>query len=485
MDLTKLELELTRDIFKGSFYQFYLMAYAQLHPGEDYDDNWHAKYLCDILQEEFNRIMVRKEPRDKDIVINMPFRSSKSMITTVIFPVWCWSQNPRTKIISVSFSEPLALEHAGLSMNLIKSNWFQKYYGNEVILNRGAVSFYKTTAGGFRKSVGTGSAITGSGGDIIIVDDPINPKKAASETERQNALDFYDHTLYSRLNQLEIGVRIIVMQRLAEMDLSGHLLKLAPESHFHINIPANIDLPADRDRVAPQELLKHYKDNLFWESRFNRSVLLDFNKRLGEVQAAGQLQQRPAPAQGNLLKREWFEIVDAKDLVRKPTVEPIDFFLDTSYTEKQTNDPNGVLACFKRDNTLYITNVHEFYAEFPKLVEFTKTYTQQQGYGIGSRVFVEPKASGKSLVQQLRYSSQLSVIEIAAEFIRDDKTTRASAISPICQAGRVKLVRGEWNSAFLDQVTMFPNASHDEFMDILVYAVNMEIPTDEFFWGFM
>lgn len=484
MDLDKLEIELTKSKYKARYYDYFVDAFAQLHPGQEYDENWHAEYLCDQLQAEFERIKIHKTPREKDIIINMPFRAAKSMITTIIFPTWCWTIAPDTKFICVSYSESLALEHADYSRDLMSGVWYQRYFGEEVVLKRGAVSFYKTTAKGFRKSVGTGGQITGSGADIIIIDDPQNPKLAASEKERKNTQDFHDHTLYSRLNQLEMGVRILVMQRLHEEDLSGHLLASAPESYQHICIPASIDLEQDRKALMPPELIKNYTNNLFWASRFSKAILLDYNKRLGEVQAAGQLQQRPAPAEGNLVKRNWFEILDPANVTRNIQNEPIDFFLDTAYTEKQENDPSGILACFKRDGILYVTNVHSVRLGFPDLVKFVIRYTEEQGYSSKSRIFIEPKASGKSLSQQLKSQTKLNVVEIEADFVKDDKKTRLSAISPIIEAGKVKLVRGVWNEEYLQQVTIFPNAKHDEYVDLTGYAINIEIPSSDFFWGF-
>ena len=234
--LSRIEIVAERMLYRRSFYEFYKVAFCQLHVGIEYDENWHARYLCEILQKEAERI-VRKEKREKDIIINLPFRASKSMLTTVIFPVWCWTVDPSLKFISVSYSGDLALEHSRRSRDLINTVWFQRLYGNRVVLKSdiAAVGHYETAGGGMRKAVGTGGQITGSGGDIIILDDPANPKKAASEVERLNCIEFYNHTLFSRLNDPEVGVRIIVMQRLHEQDLSGHLMDVKhgrPEDHF-------------------------------------------------------------------------------------------------------------------------------------------------------------------------------------------------------------------------------------------------------------
>jgi predicted phage terminase large subunit-like protein len=480
--LSKLEIALEREIYRKSLYEFYKVAFCQLHPGLDYDENWHAEYICDILQAEFERIL-RKEKRDKDIIINVPFRSSKSVLTTIVFPVWCWTVDPSIKFITVSFSGTLSLEHARRSKDLILSVWFQRLYGSKVRLKADvqAASHYETLQTGMRKAVGTGGQITGSGADIIIVDDPQDPKKASSEIERQNTIDFYDHTLFSRLNDPDIGVRIIIQQRLHEQDLTGHLMDVKhgrPDDHQHICIPGELDLSV----LSPKSLEKYYKDGLFWPTRFSRKILDAFKKALGILQYAGQIGQRPVPPEGNLFKRKWFEILEPEMISRNPTEHPVHFFVDTSYTEDETekNDPNGILTVFFKDNYIYVVNFTEIWLEFPDLIAFLKQYVIMEGYTNHSGIFVEPKASGKSVVQQMKVGTGLNVMEIEGEYLRDDKVTRANGVSPIAQAKRIKLVKGPWNEKYLSQLTSFPKAQHDEAVDITVYACNYLIPINDF-----
>lgn len=486
-NIARMEIVVERLIYERSFYEFYKVAFCQLHPGVDYDENWHARYLCEVLEKEVWRIK-RKEKREKDIIINVPFRSSKSMLTTVIFPIWCWAVvDPCLKFISVSYSGDLALEHSRRSRDLINCVWFQKLYGGKVALKGdvNAASHYENDRGGMRKAVGTGGQITGSGGDIIIVDDPINPKKAASDVERINCIEFYDHTLFSRLNDPEIGVRIIVMQRLHEQDLSGHLMDEKhgrPSEHQHICIPGELDMNV----LKPKELAKYYKDGLFWATRFSQRVLNAFKKALGSLQYAGQIGQRPVPPEGNIWKRKWFPVIEAAMVKRDPVKNPIHFFIDTAYTEDDTekNDPCGFLAGFEKDNYFYIINFTEAWLEFPDFIKFLLQYVALNGYTDYSSIKVEPKASGKSVVQQLKHSG-LNIVEIDGEYIKDDKVTRASGIAPIIEAGRICLIAGPWNDKYLGQVTSFPKASHDEAVDLTVYAANHFVPASDFFAHFI
>lgn len=486
LPLAKLELALERRIHKQSFYEFYKSAFCQLHPGLAYDENWHAKYLCDLLQKETERV-VKKIPREKDIIINVPPRSSKSMIVTVIWPVWSWTIDPSLKFLRASYSDTIATILSRYSRDLVESHWFQRLYGYKVRLRKdlAGASHFKNEKTGEMYSFGMDGTVTGIGGDFIIVDDPANPKKAQSEIERQNVIERYDHTISNRLNQLELGGRIIVMQRLHERDLTGYLIdprEGRPDSHYHVCIPAELD----EEVIKPAELKKYYTGNLFWPTRFSEKVLND-EKKKGLLYYAGQFGQRPVPPEGNLFKKKWLEIVEPHLVERDEYQSPIHFFIDTAYTEDETerNDPSGILSVFKKDNTIFIVNFTEVWMEFPKLIEFIKQYVMLNGYTHGSGIYIEPKASGKSVVQQLRSGTGLSVIEIGGEFIKDDKVVRATGVSPIVQAGRVKLIKGGWNEKYISQLTSFPKAQHDEAVDCTVYALNYLLPINDFFAAFI
>ena len=308
-------------------------------------------------------------------------------------------------------------------------------------------------------------------------DDPINPKKASSKTERQNGLNYYTGTLYSRLNQLEIGVRIIVMQRLHEQDLSGYLIQNAPETHKLIRIPAEITPKA---QPIPAELSKFYKDGLFWASRFSRSVLQNFTKMLGSYQSAGQLQQLPAPEEGGMVKREWFDIVEGVTIGANAEVN---FYIDTADTAKTYNDPYGLCCAMKVDNMVYILDCSSQHLEFFEACKYIPDYVSKLGYTPQSKIKIEPKSSGKSIVSQLRSTTMLNVMELKSPDA--DKITRLSAIQPLLECKRVRLVNGAYVNKFLDQLTTFPNDTHDDMVDAFVYAITDLIMDEGFDFAFL
>lgn len=483
--LARLELVTERLLYKRSFYEFFKVAFCQLHPGKDLDDNWHIRYLCDILQTETERIIAR-QPRTKDIIINIPPRSLKSYLVSVIWPVWSWTKDPSMKFATISYADDIALILSRLSKNLILSVWFQRLYGTKVVL-KGDVSgagHYETTETGIRKAIGMAGGITGLGFDVLCLDDPQNPKKAASEVERANTIELYKNTIYNRLNDAEVGLRVIIQQRLHLNDLTGDLTDPKtgnPDDYFHISIPAEYDPQV----VSPPELKQFYKDGFFAPLTFTPAVLNGY-KKMGALYYAGQYQQRPVPLEGNLFKRAWFQIVEPELIQRDETQSPIHFFIDTAFTEDQSerNDPSGILAAFSKDNNIYIINFVEVWLEFPQLIEFIKQYVILNGYTNFSGIYVEPKASGKSVVQALK-GTGLNVMEIGGEWIKDDKVTRVVGVSPVTSSGRVKIINGPYVDKFLTQLASFPKAQHDEAVDTIVYAINHLSPVNDFFATFL
>lgn len=481
----EVDLNVQREIYRRSYYEFYKKAFTILNPDEPYNDNWHLKVLCDRLQQELYRI-VRKLPREKDIIINVPFRSSKSLVVSVIFPVWAWIIKPSTKFICVSFSSDLSLELATLSRSLLLSDWFQSLYGTQYNPSddENTKGFFKNKYSGFRKSVGTGGQITGSGADFILVDDGQNPKKAASEVERKNTQDFYTQTLYSRLNQPEIGVRINIQQRLHQQDLSGYLLDTQADRHELIKIPAEI---TPNDPPVPSSLAENYVDNLFWPSRFSRAQLESYASILGSYGYAGQLQQRPAPAEGGIIKREWFKVMSPDVLQRDITDHPINFYLDTSDIKDagaaDDNDPAAVFTCYKKDNHIFVVDVKEVKLEFYELCKFIPKYATKHYYTQNSKIKLEPKSSGRSIVKQLKATTMLNVVELPAP--KDDKMTRLMAIQPLLEAGRVIFIDGPYIEHFLGQLTMFPNAANDDMVDAMVHGVTDLLMESDFDFTFI
>tara|TARA_R100000963_G_scaffold35010_1_gene30983 strand:+ start:942 stop:2387 length:1446 start_codon:yes stop_codon:yes gene_type:complete len=460
-----IQAALEKKLCELSFYEFFKRAWHIIEPSIPLSTNWHHKYLCDTLQEEAERINEGK-PKTKDIIINIPFRSTKSILVTVMFPVWTWIKNPKLRFITASYSADLSIEHSTRSRDIITSDWFQNRWGDvfHIKKDQNLKSRYENNFLGVRRATSVGGTVTGQGGDFLIVDDPVSPQHAASEIERENANEWYRTTFYSRLNNPLTGVRIIIMQRIHENDLSGFLINNESRLKYkHICIPAELS-----DDVKPKALEDKYdKDGLFWSDRFNKDILDDYKQALGSYGYAGQLMQTPTPINSGMIKADWFKIDNTKYIDEKTVV---DFVIDPAYTANEKNDPSAILAYTFRENKWQIIDCINVRKEFPELIKFIPQWVVKNGYTNSSRVYVEPKASGKSIVQTLKRETGLNIREDKPP--TKDKVARVSDISASLESGRVSLLRGKWNEEFLNQLVRFPSAKHDDMVDCLVMAIN-------------
>jgi predicted phage terminase large subunit-like protein len=461
-----LEVQLKREIYKESYYEFFKWAFNILEPQTLLEDAFHIKYLCDLLQAEIERIR-RKEEKDKDIIINIPPRTSKSKILSQALLAWVWIDSPHLKMISVSYSEKLAISNSKYCKDIIKSDEYQQLYGHIYQIRRDIDSAerYANDKGGERLTTTVSGTITGFGAEIICVDDPQDPKTAESESLRESVIKYWTETLFNRLTPINLGIRILLQQRLHVDDLTGFLLKNTPNDFFHVCLPAEAD-----DNVRPIELKEKYVDGLLDPVRLGRRELVRLKGQGGSRYYVGQYQQRPVVAAGGIFKKDWFDIVEPSSVTRDLQNEPIHFFMDSAYTSKEENDPSAILTCFRTGNFLYVVDAQERWLEFPELIKHIKGHTKSYQLSSDSKMFIEPKASGKSIVQQLRTDTMLNVVETKPP--DKDKVTRANAVTPICESKRVRLINGPYVSAFLDHLGTFPFGKHDDMADTLVMALD-------------
>lgn len=459
---------------KRSFYKFVETFWSTII-SEDPVFNWHIQYLCDELQEMAHYIVGRK-PKPHDLIINIPPGTTKSTIATIMFPAWLWTQDPTLRIISSSYSQDVSIDQAQKSKDIISSEKYRRLY-HEVVIRRdkSGKGFYGNTAGGERYVTSTGSAVTGKHAHVIINDDPQNPKQAESEPLRTQAVEF-TKTLSTRKVNKKNTPTITIMQRLHEEDVTGYLLKNKADRIKHICLPAEVS-----EYVKPAELKDRYVNGLLDPVRLDADVLAEARIDLGSRGYAGQYEQTPTNAQGNIVKREWFGRISRANFEALRGNAVMHFFLDTAYSEyskKNENDPSGILAACRVGNMMYIYHAMKVWKAFPELIRFLPEYCASWGYNkMRSTLRIEPKANGISVVDQLRAETHLNVCRTPSP--RDSKATRLATASPKVECGRVMLVEGEWNEDFLDEVCGFPAQVHDEYVDILCYAIQYLIDYDK------
>lgn len=450
-DIPSLEL-VERTIFEREYYEFFLAAWQILEPTTPLINNWHIKYLCDILQEEVKRVSTGKQ-KTTDLIINIPPRSLKSSIATIFLNAWAWTTNPQLKFIAASYGSDLAIELSNKTRRLLESDFYKRYWKSFKLRDdQNTKEFFENSKHGFRKSIGVGGNITGSGADIILIDDAMNPESAHSESDRLSCVRWFKETLYSRLNNQETGLRVLIQQRLHQEDLTGWIMENQPGLWRIIKLPVSTDF-----EVQPPELVQNYKDGLFFPDRFPIKIIDEAKKTLGSYGFSGQMGQSPAPIGGGLLKTEWLKTYTAP-----PADKMAWWSWDCAVKTGQENDYSVGLKLCAFENKFYILDVKRGKWEYPELKRIIQSCC---GSTFTHGVIIEDKSSGQQILQDLKRESSLNIIP----FISDrDKIMRAGLSSPIMESGRVYIPeQADWLPDFLSELAIFPNGKHDDQVDAL------------------
>lgn len=462
-NLPELLTAIEREACKSSLFEFVKSFWGVIIP-ETPVFNWHIPYLCEEL-EKLSYYIVNRLEKPYDLLINIPPGTTKSTLVTIFWPVWLWTQDPTIRTITNTYSEDLSVEFATKSRDIIQSDKFRRLFP-EIKLRRdkSGKQSYENTKTGARYTTSTGGTITGKHAHLIISDDPQNPKQAESDTLRKTAND-HTKTLSSRKVDKRNTPTVTIMQRLHENDVTGYILSRGKENVRHICLPAEASA-----MVKPAELKEKYIDGLLDPVRLSRAVLDEARLDLGSRAYSGQYDQNPIPDGGNIVKKEWFPRISRAEFERIRGYEPYIFFADTAYTSDRSNDPTGIIATCKIENKIYIVNGKKLWLDFPDLCRFIVRWTAENGYNNESSIRIEPKASGLSTVQTLQRTTGLNIT--ITDTPRDDKKTRLSAASPTIECGRVVLVDDFFTEEFVEEVCGFPAKEHDEYVDILAYAVD-------------
>jgi predicted phage terminase large subunit-like protein len=457
----KLITLLEAEVGRRSLMEFFKMTAPVLEPDVDWNFNFHFQYIADSLQGEVER-MLEGRKKERDYVINIPFRSGKSILISVVFPVWCWVRNPNINIISVSATENLAIKFNHSSKMLLESLWFQQHYPDiKLRPDSKSKGSYINTNGGRREAFGINSLVIGSGCNIMLLDDIQSPDDTSPIGLRNTILQYQD-VLYSRLNNPTTDFRIIIQSRIHENDICGHLLRTNGDDYEHICLPVVLT-----EDLKPKSLASAYRDNYFWPERFSAEILDNFKKSMRPNMFAGQLLQRPQLEEGDILKRQWFQTIKLSELLAKSQSAQWSLVLDTAYTSDKKNDPTGIMLVTKVNNILYIRKVWQKWLQFFELLEEIREI--QKVYNV-QKIYIEAKASGISLIQQLRSQSALNIIPVDPGM--KDKLGRVNMITPILESKRVVLVEDpDWNDLFLSECAGFPYGLHDDLVDCLTYSV--------------
>ncbi|WLA79956.1 phage terminase large subunit [Bradyrhizobium elkanii] len=429
---------------------FIQKAFYTVFPGSEYLSNWHI----DAIVYQLMRVQSGESRR---LLINQPPRSLKSLSVSVAFVAWLLGHDPSRRIIVVSYSSELAAELHRQFRMVIESAWYcdlfpamrpAKDTGSELV----------TTAGGSRYATTVGGTLTGRGADLIIIDDPLKAEDAMSELARKRVVDWYGGTLVSRLNDKEAGAIVVVMQRLHEDDLAGHLLEIGGWDH--------LDLPAiavdDREiRIGRDRTYHRRAGDLLHAKRESQLVLDRIKAEIGSLQFSAQYQQLPVPIGGNLIRREWFRRYD--DMPGGSARDRIVQSWDTAMMTGSSNDYSVCTTWRIVKNDYYLIDVYRGRQQYPDIRRSVAALAAR--YDVQA-VLIEDAGPGKPMLQDLQSDTPNGMPRPIGLKPEGSKLDRMAAQSFRIEAGQVHLpANASWLDDYLLELLAFPYGKHDDQVD--------------------
>ena len=540
--------EQLRDIERAnceeSLYEFMVAAWKYVDPNP-FVHGWPLEAVAEHLQAVCDGDIRR-------LIINIPPRCSKSSMTSVAFPAWVWAQRhdsptsgPGVQFLTASFAQQLSLRDSVKTRRLLDSPWYQSLWGERFALtsDQNTKGRFDNNKGGTRLSTSVGSALTGEGGNIIIVDDPNAAQEAFSEATIQTTIGWWDSALSTRLNDAKRGAFIVIQQRLAEDDLTGHILSKDVGDWTHLCLPMKYEWTRHsvsitgwndprgcdddgeplvlvdangrripRDSAAQNELTNKREGTLLWPERFGPKEIDLLERQLGPFAAAGQLQQRPEPAGGGVIKTDWWQ---PWELESYPPFDYIIASLDTAYTTKTENDfsamtvwgvfsatmseasSNFVGRSGKResqrdreamfDEAMRVKNmtagmggsdstprVMLMYAwqarlELHELVSKVEKTARDMKV---DKLIIENKAAGHSVAQEIRrlYNNADFAVQLVDPKAQD-KLARLYSVQHLFAEGMVHAPDHSWAQEVITQTSQFPKGKHDDLVDTVSMAL--------------
>jgi predicted phage terminase large subunit-like protein len=486
----KAQLEdLDRAEYEQSLYEFMKAAWRCID-ASPWKDSWAVDAICEHLQAVV-------DGQIKNLIINCPPRIGKSSVTSVAFPAWTWAQpinshtsGPGVQFLYASYADKLSLRDSVKCRRLIESVWYQKFWKNrfELVGDNNTKSRFSNNQGGERLITSIGSGVTGEGGNIICIDDPNAANEMLSEATTEATLDWWKTTLPTRRNDLDKSAIVLIQQRLAENDLTGHILEHESDGWTHLCLPGRYEPERSfvttigwRDpRTEPGELL--------WPERFSEAALKRLEVTMGPWTFAGQIQQRPEPKGGGIIRREWWQLWD------RETFPPMDFVimtLDTAYTTLTQNDPSAtvVWGIFSGDTVAQANRmigsdgrpvyIDRTYSEgVPKVMTMASWVARLELHELVEKVaktakdlkvdvlMIENKASGISVAQEIRrlYANEKFSVRLF-DPKSQDKMARLYSVQHLFAEGLVYAPDRKWAEEVMKQCAMFPKSTHDDLVD--------------------
>lgn len=436
------------EILREDFAAFIHKCFITLNPGIEFLPNWHIELIAEYLQACRRREIKR-------LIINMPPRALKSICVSVAWPAFLLGHNPSERIMAASYAAGLSMKHSLDCRNVLLSDWYGRAFP-DVTLSSSQNEKHKfvTMAFGHRIATSVGGSATGEGGNFLIVDDPQNPTQVLSDATRNAANAWFDHTFASRLDDKKDGVMVVVMQRLHADDLTGHLLTKGGWEHLCLTAIAERAEIYDFGRMA----CRRKRGEALHPQREDVAQLAHAKRELGSYAFEAQYQQSPLPMEGGMVRREWLRRYNQVPEEMQRIIQS----WDTAIKAASHHDASACVTMGETTNGYYLLDVQVVRLEYPEL---KRCILQLAKDWQADTVLMEDKASGQSLLQDLRGEQEVSLIAIQP---KGDKVMRMARASAALEAGKLWLPQeAPWVAAFEAELLAFPNGPHDDQVDAL------------------
>jgi predicted phage terminase large subunit-like protein len=447
-ELTRAEYQA---LLRQDFTTFVARCFHELNPQAELAMNWHLEVVA-------AKLTAVRQGKIRRLIINLPPRHLKSLMASIAFPAWCLGHDPSAQILCVSYAQDLADKLARDCRSIMMSPWYRQIFRTRLAAHRQAVQEFITTRHGYRLATSIGGVLTGRGADIIMIDDPLKPEEALSKVQRQACNQWFVHTLYSRLNDKRSGAIVIIMQRLHEDDLVGHVLAQEPWEVLSFPAIAEADEAHQVETIGGPRCFRRRQGEALHPDREPLETLERIRRTIGEYNFAGQFQQSPAPLGGGLVKAEWFQRYRETELPER--FDRIVQSWDTANKVTELSDFSVCTTWGLKGKHLFLLALFRRRLEYPAL---KRAVLEQQSLFEASVVLIEDKASGTQLIQDLIADGCHGVTRYQPD---GEKTMRMHSRTAMIENGFVHIPEtAPWLAEYLHELSVFPNGKHDDQAD--------------------
>jgi predicted phage terminase large subunit-like protein len=465
-------LELDKFESEESLKGFIKAAWHVVEPGRPFGDGWHIDAVCEHLEAVTDGHIDR-------LLINIPPGFMKSLTTNVLWPAWEWGpkNKPHNRYVSGAYSETLTVRDNRRTRMLIRDEWYQKLWGDRfsIMADQDSKIKFENNKKGFKLATSVRGVGTGERGDRVIVDDPHNVKDGESDAYREEAVSWFTEVLPTRMSDPEKSAIVVIMQRIHENDVSGHIIA-NDLGYTHLMLPMEFEAERRCHTLIGFKDPRIEDGELLWPGRFTKRVVERDKKVMGSYAVAGQFQQRPTPRGGGMFQREWFKKVQVA-----PPGGKIIRAWDLAATEaSKARSGTAYTVGLKMkmvDDDYYIMDVRRGRWGENQVETEILDCGKEDGYRVRISLPQDPGQAGK--VQAKRFIKLLKGFDVHTSLESGSKEVRATGLSAQAEAGNVYLVNGFWNEAFLNEICSFPMSSIKDQVDAASRAFGELIGLEE------